>query len=172
MSFRSTPPVLRAALTLALCAGPGSAQARPALRFEDFPAGSPFTGRSRLLLRGPVDWAHRTRLRTAARQSSDFAGHYRMALWGCGAECVHGAAIDLRSGRITWLPGTICCWFSGESAAAQDTEPVLYRRNSQLIVLSGMRNERENDLGRHYYRIDGNRFTLVADRPMTPFVTP
>lgn len=159
--------LLAAALGAVLLAQPLSAAqngsgAPP--RFEDYPAGAASAGRNRLVLRR-ADQGYRTRLREAARQRPDFAGHYVLALWGCGTECVIGAAINVASGRVTWLPGTVCCWFSGAQAQAQDVEPVRYRRDSRLIVLNGMRNEREDDLGRHYYAIEGDRFVHLLDLP-------
>jgi hypothetical protein len=35
--------------------------------------------------------------------------------------------------------------------------------DSALLVLSGLRNEKEGDQGSHFYRIDGDRFVLVRD---------
>ena len=39
----------------------------------------------------------RTRLREAARQAPNFAGHYRFTTWGCGSNCVQGAMVDLKN---------------------------------------------------------------------------
>ena len=108
--------LLAAALCTVLPALPlRTARLGPAVppRFEDYPAGAAFAGRNRFFL-DRMDLGYRTRLHEAAQQRPDFAGHYVLALWGCGAECLMGAAVDVRSGRVTWLPGdTICCWFSG-----------------------------------------------------------
>lgn len=60
-----------------------------------------------------------------------------------------GAAVDLRSGRVAWLPSTLCCWYAGDPSA-QTIEPVRYRLGSRMIILDGLRNEREGDLGRHF----------------------
>jgi hypothetical protein len=35
--------------------------------------------------------------------------------------------------------------------------------DSALLVLSGLRNEKEGDQGSLFYRIDGDRFVLVRD---------
>ncbi len=134
-------------------------------RFEDYPAGAAFAGRNRLVL-DRSDMGYRTRLREAARQRPDFAGHYVLALWGCGAECVMGAAIDVRSGHVTWLPGdTICCWFSGSQGQERDIDPVRYRLHSRLLILDGLRHEREGDLGQHVYTIEGDRFVHLIELP-------
>jgi hypothetical protein len=133
-------------------------------RFESYPVQSPATGRNRLIL-GRADIEYRTQLRIAARQPPNFAGHYVVALWGCGMECAMGAAIDVRSGHVTWLPGTVCCWLSGPDATAPDAEPVRYRRDSRLLILTGLRNEHEGDWGEHYYTIDGKRVVKLLDVP-------
>ena len=137
----------------------------PALpRFEDFPAGPAYAGRNHLVLKGDdIHW--RTRLRRAATQAPDFAGHYVLATWGCGMECVIGAAIDVRTGAVIWLPGTLCCWYSDNAATPDTVEPLRYRLDSRLLVLNGRRDEREGDDGDHYYRIEAGRFVHLRDVP-------
>ena len=133
---------------------PAIAAAQPAPpRFEDFPAAVPRSGPSapvRIATAG--DRMFRTRLREAASQPPDFAGHYKLGLWGCGTSCVMGAAIDARTGGVTWLPFTACC-------ARVDAEPLAYRRDSRLLVVRGSRNEAGS--GTYYYRFDGTGFTLL-----------
>lgn len=134
-------------------------------RFADYPAGAAFVGRTHLVL-AHADQAYRTRLREAARQRPNFAGHYVLALWGCGTQCVTGAAVDLRSGRVTWLPGgTLCCWGSGPQGPAREVVPLRYRLDSRLLVLDGARHEREGDQGEHYYAMEDGGFVHLADLP-------
>ena len=71
-----------------------------------------------------------------------------------------GAAVNLKTGRVVWLPSTICCRPSDSDANFQ---PVVFRVNSTLLVLSGLRNEKEGDQGAHFYRIEGDQFVLVRD---------
>lgn len=89
---------MRSILSALLCFAFLPAAAAPSVpgpmpRFETFPAGPVFRGRNHLVL-GRNDMAFRTRLREAAAQKPDFAGHYVLARWGCGTECINGAAID------------------------------------------------------------------------------
>ena len=133
-------------------------------RYEDFPAGPAYAGRNRLVLKGDdVHW--RTRLRWTLSQKPDFAGHYVLASWGCGAECVMGAAVDVRTGAVVWLPGSLCCWYSDEQATPDDVEPLRYRLDSRLLVLTGRRDERDGDAGTHFYAIEGTRFVHLRDVP-------
>lgn len=39
-------------------------------------------------------------IENAARKNPNFAGHYRIAEWGCGTECQTGVIIDLLSGKM------------------------------------------------------------------------
>ena len=111
-----------------------------------------------------VHW--RTRLREAAARRPDFAGHYVLASWGCGTECVMGAAVDVRSGHVVRLPGSLCCWFSDGQATPEDVEPMRYRLNSRLLVLTGRRNERDGDAGTHYYAMENGRLVHLRDVPL------
>ena len=53
----------------------------------------------------------RTRLRTAAKGDINFAGDYILVTRGYGGQCLMGAVISARTGRVKFLRGTICCWF-------------------------------------------------------------
>lgn len=121
--------------------------------FSDFPA-KPFNGRqARLQIVSAKDRKYATRLHQLSGQKPNFAGHYTLVSWGCGASCVMGAAIDAESGKVTWLPFTICCW------DLSVTEPLEFRRNSRLLIAHGSRNE--SGSGDYYYQIDSDGFVLV-----------
>src|SRR5207245_740192 len=42
----------------------------------------------------------RTNLSNAAKEPSNFAGHYRVTFWGCGSVCSAAALIDLQTGDV------------------------------------------------------------------------
>lgn len=105
----------------------------------------------------------RTRLREAATQRPNYAGAYVIATWGCGTECLMGAAINTSNGRVTFLPASICCVSLG---GGEYTEMIAFRPDSTLLVLTGVRNEAEGDRGAHFYRIEGDRFVHVRDVPL------
>ena len=56
------------------------------------------------------DMLYRARLRAAATERPNFAGHYVLTTWGCGTECVMGAAINTRTGRVAFLSFATCCY--------------------------------------------------------------
>lgn len=100
----------------------------------------------------------RTRLRESAKQPVNFAGQHVLTTWGCGTGCLYGAAINQRTGVVTFLPGTISGW-QGQG------ERVMFHRNSRLLMLAGVIDEGEEH-GLHYYELVNDRFTHVSTIPV------
>ena len=100
------------------------------------------------------DSEFRTELTAAATMPTNFAGNYVLTTIGCGASCVLVAAIDKKTGRVIWLPYTLCCW------KLEITEPVHFQANSDLLILNGQRNER-GAVGPHYVRLTRGRFIAL-----------
>ena len=48
----------------------------------------------------PMAREYRTVIRSQMRLGPNFAGHYRVVVWGCGSSCAMFAAVDLNSGRV------------------------------------------------------------------------
>ena len=82
----------------------------------------------------------RTQLTNAAKGLPNFAGHFRIASWGCGSLCGAGAVIDLQTGSVfppplgahgdgwdRWIMGT--AFFEGAG--------VDFRLDSRLVVVKG-----------------------------------
>lgn len=101
------------------------------------------------------DRAFETRLKQSVSQPVNFAGHYILATWGCGAECLGGAVIDARSGKVIFLPYSVCCWGEGD--------PFYFRKDSRLIVFSGVLNE-ESAKGAHFFELRDGAFLHVTSR--------
>jgi hypothetical protein len=142
---------------------PGYSHAQDIPRFLDFPAeATPLQEAPQVQISTPDAWAFRARLREAAKQPPNFAGHYVLAQWGCGTTCVTGAAVDLLTGKVTFLPFSICCWGAVDSGF----RPIEIRSNSRLAVFSGLRNE-AGEMGSHFYSFDGVRFNhlLTLETP-------
>ena len=128
-------------------------------RFKDYPAGELYKGSTAPLVLTKDDLTFKTRLRWAVKnQKPNFAGHYILTSWGCGALCVMGAVIDATSGKVYWWNFSICCW-------GFDTDdkfnPIEFRPDSRLIVFSGLRNEKDGDDGAHFYRFEDGRFVHI-----------
>lgn len=101
-------------------------------------------------------WQFRTRIREAATQPLNFAGHYVLAMWGCGMECVSYAIIDAKTGAVYFDDTTVCCW---GTAVPDDFEPVRGQLNSRLFICTGQLNEQGSNKP-HYYVFQSGR--LVA----------
>lgn len=65
-----------------------------------------------------------------------------------------GAVIDAKSGRVAWLPFTVCC------GDYRQTAPIEFRLDSSLLVIRGERDERES--GTYFYTFEAGKFKEVA----------
>lgn len=145
-------------LFAALCAGAFAvyAHAEHAPTFGDCPAHVETKRETpRIVFADARARQYRTVIRDAAKGPIDFAGHYTLATWGCGAGCVMAAAIDQETGRAISLPFTVSDW------PLDVTEPLAYRADSCLLIVRGSRNE-SDEHGTYYYAFDGKAFQLRA----------
>lgn len=68
--------------------------------FKDYAVEQVFTGAPAAAKITP-DWrSFRTRIREGAKSKVQFAGHYTVPAWGCGAGCVAFVVVDSISGRV------------------------------------------------------------------------
>jgi hypothetical protein len=143
--------IFRLSLPLALLCN--FAAASP--RFEDYPAPA-YSGKSApVQIKGVKSRRYAGQLRAMARRPANFAGHYVLAAWGCGASCVMAAAIDAKTGTVSWVPFTVCCW------DVDVTEPLEYRQDSRLLITHGSRDEHGAGSDTNYYWFDGRRFIPI-----------
>jgi len=135
-------------------------------RFEEFSTEEkPASKRAPLVLVGD-DRHWRTRLQRGYAGPVNFAGRYILTYWGCGAECLHGAALDTKTGAVHWLPGSVCCWGSyleSDSESAEEA-PISFRTDSRLIIIKGMINE-TGISGTHYFKFEGGQFLSILSVP-------
>ena len=112
----------------------------------------------------------RTRLNNGLREGVNFAGHYIVVGWGCGTGCISGAVIDARNGRV-YFPNAfhdIGVWYDDNGYTP---EPVKYKKNSRLFVISGISGDQEersddnNIWGDYYYEWKGDGLNLIRFVP-------
>jgi hypothetical protein len=76
-------------------------RSRPVPRFEDFPVTEHWNGNpAQVKLTTSSERMFRTRLIDAGKEQPNFAGHYRIVMWGCGSNCRAAAVVDLTTGVV------------------------------------------------------------------------
>jgi hypothetical protein len=148
--------ILIAALALAL--GPTESPATVP-EFEDFPVADAFRAApAPPVLTSPRARRMRTQILRQAARGPDFAGHFTVVRWGCGAGCVEWGIVDARTGTVWFAPFQV--W-----DARTISDPVLgqhsidYRLDSELIVVNGARDGK--GAGTYRYRWHGGTLTLL-----------
>ena len=136
-----------------------SANADQSPRFEDFAVTNLFKGTTAVvdLSSHPEARHYRTELRRQAAEGADFAGHYKIAIWGCGSSCAQFAIVDSQSGRV-YFPRELSYYtwadYDGTNFGLQ------YRLDSKLLVLHGSPAE-EPQVGAFYYVWQTNSLLLI-----------
>jgi hypothetical protein len=142
----------------------GNASGRAeAPRFEDFPvpAAERFKGMpAAVRLTSPEARRYRTMIRAGARKGPNFAGHYTIVEWGCGAGCAQFEVVDARTGAVYDPPFYVGLRTHFTGGGAQPDPPLEFRIDSKLLIVSGAPNE-ENE-GFFYYKWDGKCLRLLA----------
>ena len=135
-----------------LCAASGMAHAQRLPTFKDCPATVQAGHAPQRLVPDARSRAYGSAIAEAAAGNPvNFAGHYVLAEWGCGAGCVMAAIVDTKTGRVTSLPFTVSDW------PLDVTEPLTYHADSCMLVVQGSRNE-SKEHGTYYYTFDGKTF--------------
>lgn len=119
--------------------------------------------RAPLKLEAPMAKAHASRIRAAVQRCPNFAGHYTVASWGCGAECAAYVIVDNLSGEI-YEPPEIS---RGISLGVGGPE---FRPDSTLMVVANCPEPKVYGLkgcNRQFYRWNGSRLLLIGSEPMT-----
>jgi hypothetical protein len=163
---------------LALASG-ASAQAGPdcmihlsdvahAPRFSDYPARPVRAGRYAAPdLSSREARRYRTVLREAAAKGPNFAGRYRLVVWGCGAGCADFAIIDAASGRVSFERSlrAIALGQVGEEGTGFDDLGLRSRADSRLLVVLGAPNEDKAREGVAFYEWTGKALKLLRFVP-------
>jgi len=151
--------LLAFALTFALlflCSNEVSFAQKKTPRFKDYSVTEIYKGKNAPIKLTRDDKMFRTRLKWAVdNQKPNFAGQYILTTWGCGAQCIMGAVIDAKTGKVSWWNFSICCYV-GETD--ENFQPIEFRNNSKLIIFFGYRNEGDGDNSAHYYKFENGRF--------------
>jgi hypothetical protein len=109
-----------------------------------------------------------TMIRDAAVDGPNFAGHFTIAEWGCGAGCVSVAIIDAATGSIYSGPFRILSWemrkYENKYAANDEKfQPIEYRLDSRLLVGRGC--PEGANCASYFWEWTGSQFKLVRKIP-------
>ena len=156
--------------TLLLAALSLGAQDYPA--FEQFRVSEPFNGKPAApVLKTAEDRMYRTMIRDAAKGGPNFAGHYTIAQWGCGAGCVSIAVTDAADGRIYRGPFKVLSWellkYEGRYPSDGDNfEPLAFKKDSRLLIARGC--PEEKNCASYFYEWTGAQFKLLRKVEASP----
>jgi hypothetical protein len=117
----------------------------------------------------PVARKYRTVLREEISQGPNFAGHYRVAAWGCGSSCTMFAVVNLSTGRVVTPEGfsmTSGVFFYVDNRTAfprsqSDFWLLGFRRDTRLLVVLGDLDEDESREGAFYFILENERLRLI-----------
>ena len=129
-------------------------------RFEDMPVTEKFAGKpAPVKLLTTEARRYRTVIREGAREGPNFAGHFTIVTWGCGAGCVQFAIVDAKTGLVYSPRFYVAARTHFDEETDQPDEPLQFRIDSKLLIVSGSPNEKNE--GVYYYSWDGKRLALI-----------
>jgi hypothetical protein len=135
-------------------------------RFEDYPVTDIFKGTPAApTLSTAQARRFRTQLRMNAAQGPDFAGHFKLARWGCGAGCTFVAVIDSMTGEVYFPPVSFADATKDVGSSIQIVchHASDYQIDSELFIIEGATSG--GKVGTHYYRWHDRKMTLVHFEP-------
>jgi len=161
------------ACVLTFIASTQAIEKRPA--FSDFPAKEVFSGTPvspKLVTHGQRIF--RTRIRDGANGPVEFAGHYTLPGWGCGAGCSELVIVDSLTGKVYDVPFSLqdlpFSWLD-EHGGDEAHKRMDYRPDSRLMKIDGCLNE--VDCGFYDYVMqDGKGLKLVRKELLSPKFQP
>ncbi|WP_431819368.1 hypothetical protein [Burkholderia sp. F1] len=109
---------------------------------------------------------YRTVIRDEFTEPANFAGHYRVVVWGCGTDCRNFAIVDKYTGTTYTMPGVQ--EISG--VMGNGDERLDFRAGSTLLIVSGCFSD-DCDHGnakaaRFFYEWTGTRLRLAGTCPL------
>ena len=115
----------------------------------------------------------RTRILADAKSPVEFAGHYTLPRWGCGAGCNEFVIVDSVTGKVYDVPFSVAelpiPWV--EEHGGDALKRMDYRPDSRLMKINGCPNERDCGLY-DYVMADGKGLILVRKELLPPEFQP
>lgn len=142
-----------------LIAAPVSKKSEP--QFNEFPAQTvKITTTKKPIFSSNLARRYKTIISNSMADEPNFAGHYRVVVWGCGTDCRGFAIVDLLSGKTYTLPNLE----SVVGVMGNDEDRLSYRADSNLFVINGVKNE--VDEGKFFYSWKNHRLNFLIKIPI------
>lgn len=113
----------------------------------------------------------RSVLRDGAKNGPDFAGHYTVVVWGCGADSFSLAVVDARNGKV-YFPAFRCITLAGGydalSIGGKEVDNPAYRQDSNLLIFAGAEDRpsvKPEDRSVQFWVFKNGNFKLVYSIP-------
>ncbi|MGL4768397.1 MAG: hypothetical protein ACRCV6_10025 [Formosimonas sp.] len=133
-------------------------------RFEDYPVAAVYTGKHHAAVITKANRIMRTRLRQAAQEPVNFAGHYVLWSYGCGTNCLVNSIVDVKTGlEFPDEVPTLSSCHNEDWTQIADYD-IVARPNSRLLVVIGAQIKRGDDNGQclaRYYQEKNGRLLHI-----------
>lgn len=141
-------------------------------KFSDFPATKSFKGKpAPVRIESREASRFRSVLRDGAKNGPDFAGHYTVVVWGCGADSFSLAVVDARDGKVYFPPFnciTLAGGFDALSIEGKNVDNPAYRKDSNLLIFAGVEDSpslRPEDRLVQFWVFERGHFSLLYSIP-------
>lgn len=109
---------------------------------------------------------YRTMIRKGAKSPVQFAGHYTVPMWGCGAGCSVAVIVDSISGKIFEVPFTVVELPIAWAKDHPDQERIEFHPDSRLMKINGCPNE--TNCGFYDYVMEEGKGLKLVRRELLP----
>jgi hypothetical protein len=128
--------------------------------FKDFPVSDVFHGTpAQPILKTDNPRKFRTRIGEAAKQGPNFAGHYTIARWRCGSDCISFVVVDAAKGGVYDAPFPFFLYILPGYDFANSWDGALsFQIDSRLLILKGCP---DDTCSTYFYEWTGITFQLL-----------
>ena len=134
-----------------------------ALKFQDFAVTDVFKGKpAQPILTKNNRW-YRTRIRDGAAKGPNFAGHYTIAIWGCGSGCASLVVVDAASRKVYASPFGYIGMPMPTGENGHEYHGPVFQLKSRLLIADGCLEDEK--CGTFYYEWTANKFKFVRSDP-------
>lgn len=140
---------------------------KDAPRFDQFPALEPFNGNvaEPNVHYHPRSRMFRTAIRYGAKMGPNFAGHFTIVFWGCGAGCISLAIVDANSGDVYHPKNLrtveVITNIDSDELAKPDGHLIKFESDSRLLIVIGGIKEDTDARGISYFVWDHGMLSRI-----------